>query len=64
MNAVPTATFRTERLTRDATARPLHLMIGHWRWDRFAMRLVSAPAEAGNHLTVSELELGLSPERR
>ncbi|MBP0495151.1 GntR family transcriptional regulator [Pararoseomonas indoligenes] len=51
-------TFRTERLTRDATARPLHLMIGHWRWDRFAMRLVSAPTEGGNHLTVSEMELG------
>jgi GntR family transcriptional regulator len=54
--------FRTERLTRDASGRPLHLMIGHWRWDRFMMRLVSAPTEGGNQLTISEMELDLNSD--
>ncbi|WP_164868054.1 GntR family transcriptional regulator [Rhodovarius crocodyli] len=47
-------TFRMERLTRDVTGRPLHLLIGHWRWDRFAMRLVSRSGAGINEVTLSE----------
>lgn len=47
-------TFRVERISRDAEGRPLHLLIGHWRWDRFSMRLASDVAAAGGLLTIDE----------
>lgn len=50
-----TPTLRTARLTRDEGGRPLHLLTGYWRWDRFAMRLVSGGSGTGHHLTVFEL---------
>lgn len=34
-------TFRNERLTCDATGRPLHLLIGYWRWDSFTLRFTA-----------------------
>ena len=47
-------TFRVDRLSRDAGGAPLHLSIGHWRWDRFSMRLTSDAASAGGQLTIEE----------
>ncbi|WP_052402812.1 GntR family transcriptional regulator [Muricoccus aerilatus] len=47
-------TFRTERLSRDAAGHPLHLLSGHWRWDRFSMRLISGPAGKGGQLSIEE----------
>lgn len=47
-------TFRVERISRDAEGHPLHLLIGHWRWDRFSMRLASETSAAGGVLTIDE----------
>ena len=47
-------TFRVERISRDAEGRPMHLLIGHWRWDRFSMRLASDSSAAGGLLTIDE----------
>ena len=47
-------TFRVERISRDAEGRPLHLLIGHWRWDRFSMRLASDTSATGGFLTIDE----------
>ena len=55
LGLVPGApTFRVERISRDSESRPLHLLIGHWRWDRFSMRLASDTSAAGGLLTIDE----------
>ena len=50
-----TPTFRIERISRDADGQPLHLLIGHWPWDRFSMRLASSAAADGGLLTIDPL---------
>lgn len=45
-------TFRMERTSRDEQGEPLHLLIGHWRWDRFSMRLNSTSSAEGGLLTI------------
>ena len=45
-------TFRIERISRDGQGLPLHLLIGHWRWDSFGMRLASSAAAEGGLLTI------------
>ncbi len=50
-----TPTFRIERISRDADGRPLHLLVGHWPWDRFSMRLASSAAADGGLLTIDPL---------
>ena len=44
--------FRIERTTRDAQGMPLHILIGHWRWDSFSMRLASNATAEGGLLTI------------
>ena len=45
-------TFRIERITRDGQGLPLHLLIGHWRWDSFSLRLASNATAEGGLLTI------------
>ena len=49
-------TLRIERLSRDADGRPLHLLIGYWRWDRYCIRLRSDNSESGLQLMIDETE--------
>lgn len=51
-------TFRFDRISRDGQGRPLHLLIGHWRWDRFSMRLSSTSAAQGSLLTIDAPQPG------
>lgn len=51
--------FRIERLSRDTDGRPLHLLIGHWRWDRFSMRLASDALSRDAVLTINEASAAL-----
>lgn len=51
-------TFRLERISRDGQGRPLHLLIGHWRWDRFSMRLSSTSSVQGGLLTIDAPQPG------
>ena len=44
--------FRIDRLSRDAQGQPLHLLVGHWRWDRFSMRLSSTSSAQSSLLTI------------
>ncbi len=46
-------TFRIERISRDVQGLPLHLLIGHWRWDSFSLRLASNAAAEGGLLTIN-----------
>ena len=49
-------TFRVDRLSRAGDGAPLHLLVGHWRWDRFNMRLTSSLAEELGWLSIQEAE--------
>ena len=49
-------TFRVDRLTRAADGAPLHLLVGHWRWDRFNMRLTSGVSAEPGRLSIQEAE--------
>ena len=50
-------TLRIERLSRDADGRPLHLLIGHWRWDRYCIRLRSDSSNPGVQLVFDQTDL-------
>ena len=47
-------TFRFERISRSAQGCPLHILIGHWRWDRFSMRLTSTASADGGVLVLDD----------
>ena len=49
-------TFRIDRLSRNAEGRPLHLLVGYWRWDRFSMRLTSDATSEGGTLIIDEAD--------
>jgi len=47
-------TFRIDRLSRDSEGAPLHLLVGHWRWDQFSMRLSSDNSLTGGQLLIDD----------
>ena len=47
-------TFRIDRLSRDNEGAPLHLLVGHWRWDQFSMRLSSDTSRTGGELLIDD----------
>ena len=47
-------TFRIDRLSRNNDGAPLHLLVGHWRWDQFSMRLSSNTSKAGGELLICD----------
>ena len=51
--------LRIERLSRDTDGHPLHLLVGHWRRDRFSMRLASDVLGKDAVLTINEADTAL-----
>ena len=49
-------TFHVERISRDGQGTPLHFLAGHWRWDRFSMRLFSDAAASAGTVRIDEVE--------